>query len=147
MTARESLEKLVSQACPPVAATTDCTQVLVGIATCAIAAGADEAAEGVREALVEAGSPADLQVYRVGCVGRCGLEPLVEVRRPGQAPRMYVKVNKAMAREIVRRDILQGEPIAEWQIDLGERPDGEPCDEETCEPAATLSTSISSRLF
>ena len=127
MTALASLEKIAQAAHPHVKAQPDRTQVLVGIATCAIAAGAEKTSDALKEALAAAGLADKLDLCRVGCVGRCSLEPLVEIRRPGQRPRMYVKVDPDMAREIVRRDLVADEPIPEWTIEREEAPAGEQC--------------------
>jgi NADH:ubiquinone oxidoreductase subunit F (NADH-binding)/(2Fe-2S) ferredoxin len=129
MKAADSYQKLVEAAAPAVKAKPDRVQVLVGIATCAIAAGAQDAMDTVREALKAAGKADEVDVIRVGCVGRCSLEPLVEIRSPGLPPRMYVQVTTEMAREIVKRDVLGGEPIAEWLIDAGQRPQQTASDE------------------
>lgn len=122
MKTAETLARLVAQAQPRVKPNPDKPQILVGIATCAIAAGAEDALAGLRGALESAGLSDKFDVCRVGCVGRCSLEPLVEIREPGKAPRMYVKVTPDMAREIVQRDLVKGTPIPEWLIDAGETP-------------------------
>ncbi len=122
MKALENLHTLAQNASPKVKADPDKMQVLVGIATCAIAAGASDVEAALKSALAEANLGDAVDVNQVGCVGRCSLEPLVEVRRPGEAPRLYVAVTPDMAREIVQRDLGRGEPIVDWLIDKGQRP-------------------------
>jgi NADH:ubiquinone oxidoreductase subunit F (NADH-binding)/(2Fe-2S) ferredoxin len=121
MKAHETLKQLVEAARPTIKESPERTQVLVGIATCALAGGADKMFVALQEALQEAGLQEAIDVAQVGCVGRCSLEPLVEIRQPGEAPRMYVKVDPEMARAIVKRDLVGKEPIGEWQIDEGQR--------------------------
>ncbi|MEN6403981.1 MAG: NADH-quinone oxidoreductase subunit NuoF [Armatimonadia bacterium] len=124
MKAQESLQQLVTAAQPKVKETPDKTQVLLGVATCALAGGADKTLTALQEALQGLGDT--VEFGKVGCVGRCSLEPLVEIRRPGQPARMYVKVDAERAKEIVKRDLIGGEAINEWLIDEGQRPEGEP---------------------
>lgn len=121
MTAQASLEQLVAGAQPVVRESTDKTQLMVGIATCALAGGADKMLTALEDAIEKAGLQDKFEICKVGCVGRCSLEPLLEIREPGKAPRMYVKVMPEMAEVIVRRDLTGGEPIPDWLIDRGER--------------------------
>ncbi|HEY3398398.1 MAG TPA: NADH-quinone oxidoreductase subunit NuoF [Armatimonadota bacterium] len=70
----------------------------------------------LQEALAAEGLTDTVVFKRVGCVGRCGLEPLVEVSKPGEQPRLYVKVDADRARQIVTKDLGQNHPIPEWTI-------------------------------
>jgi NADH:ubiquinone oxidoreductase subunit F (NADH-binding)/(2Fe-2S) ferredoxin/Pyruvate/2-oxoacid:ferredoxin oxidoreductase delta subunit len=126
MKTAEALAKLVAEAKPSVKATPDKTQVLIGIATCANAAGALDVMAALEEAVESAGIAGDLEICRVGCVGRCSLEPLLEIRRPAQQPRMYVKVTPDMAKEIAQRDLVKGEAVADWLIESQEAEPGQP---------------------
>ncbi|MDR1531961.1 MAG: (2Fe-2S) ferredoxin domain-containing protein [Clostridiales bacterium] len=81
--------------------------LMVGMATCGIAAGARAA----MSALLDEISKRNLQnvsVVATGCVGLCYAEPLVEVRVPGRDPIRYGHVNDARAREIIDKHIVQG---------------------------------------
>ena len=100
MKAQESLQQLVDTAQPVVKERPDRTQVLLGVATCALAGGADKTLAALQETLQETGLATQVDFGQVGCVGRCSLEPLVEIRRPGQAPRMYVQVDAERARHL-----------------------------------------------
>ena len=112
--ATQTLEKLVSQASPSVAGEVEKPQVLVGIATCALAAGARDAMDAAKAAL---NGNDGVTLGQVGCVGCCSVEPLMEVRKPGEPPRLYVNVDAGRAAEIIRRDVMGGQPIPEWQIE------------------------------
>ena len=92
------------------------TEVLVGLATCAIAAGADATFNALGDLLRVGGLLESVVLRQVGCVGRCSLEPLVEVRKPGEPARLYVKVDPERAAQIVNRDLVGGTPIPEWTI-------------------------------
>ena len=68
--ATQTLEKLVSQASPSVAGEVEKPQVLVGIATCALAAGARNAMDAAKAAL---NGNDDVTLGQVGCVGCCSV--------------------------------------------------------------------------
>ena len=119
MTAHETLSQLKQSAQPHLALEPERPQVLVGIATCANAAGARKTRDRLEQALGSAGLADSVDLIQVGCVGRCSLEPLVEVRMPGEAPRMYTEVDEERAEQIVRQDLEGGQPIPAWLLDEG----------------------------
>ncbi|NLG37069.1 MAG: (2Fe-2S) ferredoxin domain-containing protein [Clostridiales bacterium] len=96
------------------------TRVVVGMATCGIAAGArpvlmafvDEVA---RRAL------RDVMVTQTGCIGVCRLEPLVEVYRPGEDKVTYVNVKPEQVARIVSEHIVNGNPVDEWTIGAADK--------------------------
>ena len=68
----------------------DTIRIVVGMATCGIAAGA----RPVLSALVDEVGKRDLSnvtVAQTGCVGMCRLEPIVEVTAPGKEKVTYVQ--------------------------------------------------------
>jgi (2Fe-2S) ferredoxin len=91
-------------------------RVYVGMATCEIAAGSDEVMEVFRDALKK-GRLTDVYLSQKGCVGRCNLEPTVEVIEMGKNPVRYGKIDKERAQQIVERHLRNGEIIKEWIID------------------------------
>lgn len=91
-------------------------RVYVGMATCEIAAGSKEVMEVFREAVAK-GSLTDVYLSQKGCVGRCNLEPTVEVVEEGCNPVKYGKVNKERALAIIERHLKNGEVINEWVIE------------------------------
>ncbi|MBC7286434.1 MAG: NADH-quinone oxidoreductase subunit NuoF [Armatimonadetes bacterium] len=115
------LEELVASCRPRVKQQPERPQLLVGIATCANAAGAKETFGALERALAEAGLDGKVDLCAVGCVGRCSLEPLVEIREPGRPPRMYIQVSKQRATQIVQQDLVDGRVVEEWLIDSGKR--------------------------
>ena len=119
MTATETLHQLKQAAKPHLALNPERPQLLVGIATCANAAGARDTRDQLVESLEAAGLTDEVDLIQVGCVGRCSLEPLVEVRMPGEQPRMYTEVNEERAAQIVQQDIAGGKPLSTWLIDEG----------------------------
>lgn len=87
--------------------------IVVGMATCGIAAGAME----VFNALVD--EVADRRLYnvkvmRTGCLGVCAAEPVVEVFVPNQAKVTYVSLTPDKAREIIDKHIVGGNVVSEY---------------------------------
>ncbi len=89
-------------------------RVTVGMATCEIAAGSKDVME-VFEAAIKGGLKG-VFLSQKGCVGRCHLEPTVEVIETGKLPVKYGKVTADMARQIVERHLKNGEAIEEWMV-------------------------------
>ncbi len=100
--------------------------VLVGDGTCGRASGSAEVIDAVREELKKLDLEAD--IVRVGCLGLCYAEPLVEIRTPGGPSVLYGGVNAARARELVRSHIKTGTPAAAHALAVmnGEALDGVP---------------------
>ena len=83
----------------------------VGTALCGQAAGAEETAAALETALRQRGIAAP--VSRVGCLGLCFAEPLVDVLLPGQPRIFYDRVTPELAAEIVEAHIVQGRPLSD----------------------------------
>lgn len=83
-------------------------ELMVGMATCGIAAGA----RVTLEALLDEISKQDLKnikIVQVGCLGYCHSEPIVQVNEPGKEPVLYGKVDDEKARDIIKKHILKHE--------------------------------------
>ena len=94
-------------------------RVIVGMATCGIAAGA----RPVMLKFLEEIKKRDLQhvtVSQTGCIGMCRLEPMVDVILPGQDKVTYVKVKPDMVDRIVKEHLIGGTPVAEYTIGAAE---------------------------
>lgn len=94
-------------------------KVVVGMATCGIAAGA----RPVLQAFVQEVSDRNLRdvtVSQMGCIGKCGLEPIVEVFLPDQEKITYAKVQPEMVARIVDESLIAGKPIEEYTVDYCE---------------------------
>lgn len=101
----------------------DGIRVVVGMATCGIAAGA----RPVLSALVEEVSKrklSDVTVTQTGCIGACRLEPMVEVYAPSGDKITYVKVTPEMVGRIVAEHIVNGNPVTEYTIGYYEEQQG-----------------------
>jgi NADP-reducing hydrogenase subunit HndB len=81
-------------------------QVIVGMGTCGIAAGAKSTLDSFINALDENKLVDRVLVRQTGCMGLCHSEPTVEVISPGMPNVIYGKVDAAAAKEIVQKHIL-----------------------------------------
>ena len=90
-------------------------KILVGMATCGIAAGARPVLQAFVEEVAKRGLD-DVTVSQTGCIGVCRLEPLVEVFMPGEEKVTYVKVCPEMVGRIVSEHIVNGNIVKEYTI-------------------------------
>lgn len=89
-------------------------QVVVGMGTCGIAAGAKETFTALLDTLTEK-NMTNVLVRQTGCMGLCHSEPTVEVVVPGMPTVIYGHVDAASAREIVEKHIV-GHQLIEGKI-------------------------------
>ncbi|MEG2073740.1 MAG: (2Fe-2S) ferredoxin domain-containing protein [Angelakisella sp.] len=90
-------------------------RVVVGMATCGIAAGARPVLQAFTEEVSKRGLN-HVSVQQTGCIGICQYEPVVEVMMPGQEKVTYVKVSPEMVPTIVTNHIVNGTPVTEYTI-------------------------------
>lgn len=81
-------------------------EVLIGMGTCGISAGARETFNGLLEAL-EQKDINNVKVISVGCLGQCTLEPTVQVNIPGRKPVIYGKITSDRVEELVQKVIIE----------------------------------------
>ena len=91
------------------------TRVVVGMATCGIAAGARPVLNAFVEGVAKE-NLTDVTVTQTGCIGICQYEPVVEVMVPGQEKVTYVKMTAEKAREVIEKHLKNGTPVAEYTI-------------------------------
>ncbi len=81
-------------------------EILIGMGTCGIAAGAKEVLGAFVEDLDKAGIR-DAVVKQTGCMGLCNVEPTVEIHMPGMPDVVYGHVNKEVVQKIIDKHILK----------------------------------------
>jgi len=81
-------------------------QVIVGMGTCGIAAGAKATLDAFLASLDEKKLVDDVLVRQTGCMGLCHSEPTVEVVVPGMPTVIYGKVSAAVVKEIVEKHLI-----------------------------------------
>ncbi len=89
-------------------------RIVVGMATCGIAAGARPVLNALVEAVNEGGLADKATVSQTGCIGLCQFEPIVEVFEPGKEKVTYVKIDADKAKRIVEEHIKGGKVVAEF---------------------------------
>lgn len=90
-------------------------KVLVGMATCGIAAGARTTFNAMVEETRALGLN-NVTFIMTGCMGSCYAEPTVEVQVPGQEPILYGYVSAEKGREIVAKHLKSGELVPDMII-------------------------------
>ena len=91
------------------------TRVVVGMATCGIAAGARPVMLEFVEELKRRGLE-NVTVAQTGCIGMCRLEPMVEVYVKDQEKVTYVHMNPEKVARVVTEHIVNGRPVEEYTI-------------------------------
>ena len=90
-------------------------RILVGMATCGIAAGARPVLnEFVDE--ISKRNLSNVTVTQSGCIGICQYEPVVEVVVPGQEKVTYVKMTPEKVAKVVHSHIVNNNVVTEYTI-------------------------------
>ncbi|WP_186833885.1 ferredoxin [uncultured Ruminococcus sp.] len=90
-------------------------RVLVGMATCGIAAGARPVLNAFVEEIAKRGLK-DVTVTQTGCIGICQYEPVVEVEIPGEEKVTYVKMTPEKAVKVVNDHLVNHNVVTEYTI-------------------------------
>ena len=97
----------------------DAARVVVGMATCGIAAGARPVMLAFMDEIAKRHLD-HVTVSQTGCAGMCRLEPMVDVYVPGQKKVTYVKLTPEMVPRIVTEHIVNGRAVEEYTIGAAE---------------------------
>lgn len=92
------------------------TRIVVGMATCGIAAGARPVLNAFVEEVDKASLNGKVAVTQTGCIGICRYEPIVEVYRSGEEKVTYIKMTADKAKEVMEKHIKGGKPVVEYTI-------------------------------
>lgn len=90
-------------------------RIIVGMATCGIAAGARPVLNKLNEEVAER-KLQHVTVTQTGCIGLCKFEPVVEVYIPGREKVTYVHVTPEKAVRIIGDHIVNGNVVEEYTI-------------------------------
>lgn len=91
-------------------------RVVVGMATCGIAAGARPVLNTLANEVQERGLTDRIAVTQTGCIGLCQYEPIVEVTEPGKDKVTYVKMTAEKAEEILERHLIGGHVVEKYTL-------------------------------
>ena len=91
-------------------------RIVVGMATCGIAAGARPVLNTFVEEVNKQGLLDKATVTQTGCIGICRFEPVVEVYEAGKEKVTYVKMTPEKAQRVVAEHIKGGKVVVEYTI-------------------------------
>ena len=94
-------------------------RVVVGMATCGIAAGARPVLEAFLQEVDKRGLK-NVSVTQTGCIGVGPVEPIVEVYVPGQEKVTYVKMQPEMVSRVVTEHLVNHQVVTEYTIGAAE---------------------------
>ena len=92
------------------------TRIVVGMATCGIAAGARPVLNAIAEEVSNQGLSETVTVTQTGCIGLCQYEPIVEVYQQGKDKVTYVKMDAEKAKKVVEQHIKGGNVVTDYTI-------------------------------
>ncbi len=98
----------------------EATRVVIGMATCGIAAGARPVMLSFMDEIQKRGLQ-HVTVSQTGCIGMCRLEPMVDVIMPGQEKVTYVHMTPEKVGRVVAEHIVNGRPVEEYTIGAAEK--------------------------
>ena len=93
----------------------DGIRVVVGMATCGIAAGARPVLKAITEEL-EKRNVKNVSVTQTGCIGMCQYEPIIEVYAPDKEKVTYVQMTAEKAVKVVANHLVNGEVVTEYTV-------------------------------
>ena len=91
-------------------------RIVVGMATCGIAAGARPVLNTLVEEISAQGLRDTATVTQTGCIGICQFEPVVEVYQSGKEKVTYVKMTPEKALRVVNDHLVNGNVVTEYTI-------------------------------
>lgn len=94
----------------------DAMRIVVGMATCGIAAGARPVLKAFADT-VQGRDLKNVAVVQTGCIGLCQYEPIVEIYEAGGKKTTYVKVKPEMVEEIIDQHVVKGNPVTKYTIE------------------------------
>ncbi len=94
-------------------------RVVVGMATCGIAAGARPVMTAFLDEINRRGLT-NVTVSQTGCIGVCRLEPVAEVFVPGQEKVTYVRLRPEMVPAIVEQHLVNHNVVQDYTIGAAE---------------------------
>jgi NADP-reducing hydrogenase subunit HndB len=97
------------------------TRIVVGMATCGIAAGARPVLNALVEAVAEEGLTGQVSVTQSGCIGLCRYEPIVEVYQKGKAKVTYVNMTAEKAVKVLKEHVENGKVVEEYTLAYAEK--------------------------
>ena len=95
---------------------TNDTRIVIGMATCGIAAGARPVLNAFVEQVSKEGLTDTVTVSQTGCIGICQYEPVVEVYKGGEEKVTYVHMSEDKVARVIEEHIKGGKPVADFML-------------------------------
>ena len=92
------------------------TRIVVGMATCGIAAGARPVLNAFVEEVNNENLADSVTVTQTGCIGICQYEPVVEIYEDGKEKVTYVQMTAEKAVKVINEHVVNGKPVAEYTV-------------------------------
>lgn len=92
-------------------------RVVVGMATCGIAAGARKVLNALVDEVAKRNMK-NVQIVQTGCIGMCTYEPIVEVYEKDKEKVTYIYVDEEKARRIVAEHLVNNNVVKEFTISM-----------------------------
>ena len=90
-------------------------RVVIGMATCGIAAGAKPVMKAFSDEIAKRGLT-NVAVSQTGCIGMCQYEPVVEVYVGNEEKVTYVKMTPEKVARVVNDHLVNGNIVSEYTI-------------------------------
>lgn len=98
----------------------DGIRIVVGMATCGIAAGARPVLKALMDEVEKRNLSEKVSLTQTGCIGMCKLEPIVEVYMPNEEKITYVKMTEEKAAKVIAETVVNGKVVTEYTIGANE---------------------------
>ncbi|MCD6323479.1 MAG: (2Fe-2S) ferredoxin domain-containing protein [Clostridiales bacterium] len=112
----DELKKLRDQQSAKMTSPESDIRIIVGMATCGIAAGAGDVFDSIAGEIMKLGLD-NVTVVRAGCMGACHSEPTVEIVIPGEKPVLYGNIDSSRAKVIVNSHIVRGDVVKDLVLE------------------------------
>ena len=89
-------------------------EIIVGMGTCGIAAGAREILKAVLAEVEK--RDLDVRVTQTGCIGMCEKEPLIDVKLPGEDRITYGNLTESDVKKIITEHVVNGNIVKDLVI-------------------------------
>ncbi len=89
-------------------------KVIVGMASCGIAAGAEDVYVAFQKKIKEEKLP--VQIEKTGCLGACYREPLVEIQMPELPSVIYGDITPRKIPHLIQKHLMNKEIITDWVV-------------------------------
>ena len=99
----------------------DGIRIVVGMATCGIAAGARPVLKAMMDEIEKRNLTDKVYVTQTGCIGMCKLEPIVEVYMPGNEKITYVEMTAEKAVKVINDTVVNGKVVNEYTVGANDK--------------------------